>query len=97
MKGWQVTPMPAAVFQRLGPEGRRRLAKHRRAAVRAYQVMQPAGPWLLDTDESAEWHRQVLLDALGFPIGCIVRHCTGKRKARGLCDRHLHELRRLSA
>lgn len=89
--------MPPAVFRRLGPEGRRRLSKHRRAAVRAYQVMQPAPPWMIDTDESAEWHRQVLCDALGFPEACIVRHCPGVRKSRGLCDRHLLELARVPA
>lgn len=89
--------MPPAVFRRLGPEGRRRLSKHRKAAVRAYQAMQPATPWMIDTDESADWHRQVLLDALGYPEGCMVRHCTSKRRAKGLCDRHLHQLARQPA
>jgi hypothetical protein len=86
--------MPPAAFRRLGPEGRRLLARHRKAAVKAYQVSQPATPWMIDTDESADWHRQILLDALGYPEGCIVRHCTNKRRTRGLCERHVTALYR---
>jgi hypothetical protein len=78
----------------MGPDARRTLAKQRRSAVRALQAAQPATVWTVDTDESADWHRQVLLDALGYPEGCIVRHCTGARRARGLCDGHLRALYR---